>query len=160
MFMERLKRMTEEELQGHLARIPDLDRRDRQVSIYEHGADAPHIYRGAVAYEKVFQKIDKKLADGAEWLAGGRFTLAEINLAPYFARLDYMGLLDLWIGERPRVVAWYDRVKARPSFQAEVVEWIKPAEWGEMQAGGARIRDKVASHRRRYLDTDSAAALF
>lgn len=159
MFMDRLRAMTAEQLDEHLARIPDLDRRDRQVSINQFGADAPHIYRGTVAYEKIFQKIDKKLATGAEWLADGRFTLAEINLAPYFARLDYMGLLDIWIGDRPRAIAWYERVKARPSFQTEVVEWIRPGEWEEMQAGGARIRDKVASHRRHYLEADSAAAL-
>lgn len=160
MFMDRLKAMTPEELAAHLARIPDLDRRDRQVSIYEFGADAPHIYRGTVAYEKIFQKIEKVLSDGREWLSDDRMTLAEINLSPYFARLDYMGLLDIWTADKPRSAEWFARIQAHPTYVAEVVDWIRAEEWEEMRAGGARIYETVAGHRRHYLETDSAAALY
>jgi len=157
MFMDRLRAMPREQLEAHLGRIPDLERRDRQTAIYEHGVDAPHVARGVVAYEKVFQKIDKALADGREWLVGGLFSLAEINLAVYFARLEYMGLIDVWTGERPKVTAWFERVKARPCFQKELVAWVRDDEWGEMQAGGARIKDAVAAKRKNYLETDPMA---
>jgi len=159
MFMDRLRAMPREDLETHLSRIPDLDRRDRQMAIYEHGVEAPHVYRGIVAYEKIFQKIEKTLTSGRDWLAGDAFSLAEINLAPYFARLEYMALLDVWIGERPTVAAWFERVKARPSFQVEVVQWVKPEEWSEMQAGGGRIKSAVSAKCQHYRETDFAAAL-
>lgn len=159
MFMDRLRAMPREALEAHLARIPDLERRDRQTAVYEHGVEAPHVARGVVAYEKVFQKIDKALADGRDWLVGDMFSLAEINLAVYFARLEYMTLLDVWTGERPLVAAWFERIKARPCFQTEVVDWVREDEWAEMQAGGARIKQAVAEKRRHYLDTDPAASI-
>lgn len=160
MFMERLRQMPEPELKQHLSRIVDLERRDRQVSIYEHGVEAPHVYRGAVAYEKIFQKIDKVLSDGRQWLCGDQFTLAEINLAPYFARLEYMNLLDIWTGDRPVAADWFKRIQARPSYQAEVVAWIKEDEWREMREAGTRIKPRVAAFREDYLANDSGAQFY
>jgi len=160
MFMERLRKMPEPALKAHLDRIVDLERRDRQVSIFEHGVEAPHVYRGAVAYEKIFQKIDKVLGDGRPWLLGDRSTLAEINLAPYFARLEYINLLDICTGDRPAAADWFKRIQARPSYQAEVVAWIKADEWGEMQEAGTRIKPRVAAFRADYLVNDSGAQYF
>ena len=47
----------------------------------------------------------------------GEPSLADINLMPFAARLDYLGLLDLWIEERPRVQAWWAMARAWPSFR-------------------------------------------
>lgn len=160
MFMDRLRAMPQDKLESHLARIIDLDRRDRQMSIYHQGIDAPHIYRGAVAFEKVFQKIDKALSDGRTWLFGNQFTLAEINLVPYFARLEYLDLLDIWTSDRPAVADWYRRIQARPSYQIEVVDWIKPHEWAEMRDAGGRIKARVAEYRSHYLQNDFGADIY
>ena len=160
MFMDRLRAMTPEQLRVHLDKIVDLERRDRQTSIYQSGVEAPHVYRGVVAFEKAFQKINKVLAGGRSWLAGDRFSLAEINLAPYFARLEYMNLLDVWTGDRPLVTQWFARIKDRPSFRTEVVSWIREAEWAEMRTAGTRIKSRVAEFRENYLATDSGAQIY
>lgn len=160
MFMDRLRKMPPDEVKAHLSRILDLERRDRQTAVYEHGVDAPHVYRGTVAYEKVFQKMDKALADGRDWLAGGIWSLAEINLAVYVSRLDYMNLLDVWIGERPKAIAWYERVKARPCFKTEVVDWVHEGEWDEMREAGTRIKPKIAAFRADYLANDFGANIY
>ncbi len=160
MFMDRLRAMPPEQVREHLSHILDLERRDRQTAVYEHGVDAPHVYRGTVAFEKVFQKMDKALADGRDWLAGGAWSLAEINLAVYVSRLDYMNLLDVWTGDRPAVAAWYDRVTARPSFKTEVVDWVHADEWDEMRAAGTRIKPRIAEFRAHYLANDFGAAIY
>lgn len=50
------------------------------------------------------------------WLAGGRFTLADILL---FAFLDFGAMVGQPIDPKnTRVVEWYERVKARPSAAA------------------------------------------
>ena len=158
MFMERLRKMPPEKLKEHLSRIIDLDRRDRQSTIQEKGVDAPHIFRGVIAFEKAFHKIEKALGDGRPWVAGDLFSLAEINLAPYVARLDFMGILDVWTAERPKTAAWYRRIEARPCFVKEVLAWKPPGEDEEMKAGGARIRARVTDLRRDYLAKDFGAA--
>lgn len=158
MFMDRLRKLPPDKLKEHLAKIVDLDRRDRQVTIYEKGIEAPHVYRGTVAFEKIFSKIDKAMADGRTWLAGGMFSLAEINLAPYIVRLEYMKLLDVWVGGRPRVTEWFERVKARPCFQSEVVGWVYDTDIVEMGNAGPKVAPRIAHFRKSYLETDFGAA--
>lgn len=160
MFMDRLRQLPRQELDSHLSRIIDLERRDRQVSIYHQGLDAPHIYRGAVAFEKTFQKIEKTLRDGRTWLFGDQFTLAEINLVPYFARLEYLNMLDIWIEDRPKVIDWHKRIQARPSYQKEVVDWIKQDEWAEMHDAGTRNKARIAEMRADYLENDFGAQIY
>ena len=160
MFMDRLRKMPPDKLETHLSRIVDLDRRDRQTAIYRQGVDAPHVYRGTVAFEKIFQKIDKALADGRPWLIGDQFTLAEINLVPYVARIEYLNMLDIWTADRPKVVDWYRRIQARPSFKVEVVDWIKQDEWAEMHDAGTRNKTKIAALRADYLANDFGASLY
>ena len=84
-----------------------------------------HLYRGAVAYEKFFQKIDKVLSDDRVWPAGDRYTPAEIKLLPYPTRPDYLHPIDVWTSNALGVTARFDRIKARPSFEAEVIDWIR-----------------------------------
>jgi len=74
------------------------------------------------AYERAFKSMDDALAEGGEWLVCGAFSLAEINLMPYLARLEYLALLDVWFEGRPRVRAWWERAKARPSFRAAITD--------------------------------------
>jgi len=160
MFMERLRKMPPDKLKAHLSRIVDLERRDRQTAVYHDGVEAPHVYRGTVAFEKAFQKIDKALADGRTWLFGDQFTLAEINLVPYIARLEYLNMLDIWTGERPNVVAWYRRIQARPSYKAEVSDWMKPEELPEMHNAGTRNKARIAEFRTHYLENDFGAKIY
>jgi glutathione S-transferase len=156
-FIDRLRPLPEQEARSNLARVIDLERRDRQVSVYEDGVKAPAVYRGVVAYEKIFQKISRDLADGREWLVGDQFTLADVNLAPYLARLEHMGLLDVWIAERPTVAEWFRRIQARPSYKIEVIDWILESQREEMRNGGRRIRKNISEFRDHYLKSDFGA---
>ena len=47
---------------------------------------------------------------------GDQFTLAETVNAPFVKVLDMLRLLHLWLGARPNVQAWWDRIKTRPSY--------------------------------------------
>jgi len=159
MFMDRLRQLTPEQFDEHLNKIVDLERRDRQKAVRESGVGAPHVYRGTVAFEKVFQKLEKALSDDRKWLFGEQFTLAEINLVPYFARLEYLDLLDVWTSERAEVQTWYRRIQDRPSYKTEVIDWIRPDEWTEMREAGKRIKPRIQEFRNHYLTTDFGASL-
>jgi ganglioside-induced differentiation-associated protein 1 len=67
-------------------------------------------------YDDYLQKMENALAQHA-WLAGATFTLADIAMTPYVNRLDMLGMSDMWVGSRPRLTDWFERIKTRPTFK-------------------------------------------
>ena len=51
------------------------------------------------------------------WLLGTQYTLADIIVAPLIDRMTDLGMSSIWEKPFPRVTDWYERTKARPSFQ-------------------------------------------
>ena len=64
------------------------------------------------AYERMDAEIEKS---GGPWLMGRDITLADVSVMPALVRMDDLGLAD-W-QDLPRVVAWYDAIRAHPSFK-------------------------------------------
>ena len=64
------------------------------------------------AYERMETELEKS---GGPWLMGKDITLADIAVMPAMVRMDDLGLAD-W-QDLPRVVAWYDAIRAHPSFE-------------------------------------------
>ena len=74
-------------------------------------------------YHVLFEKMDwmeARLADDREWLVGDRFSFADISLAPRADMFDLIGVDDFH--ERyPRIDAFLERVKARPSWNRSMI---------------------------------------
>lgn len=51
------------------------------------------------------------------WLLGTQYTLADIIVTPLIDRMSDLGMSSIWEPRFPRVSEWYERTKARPSFQ-------------------------------------------
>jgi hypothetical protein len=66
---------------------------------------------------------------------------------PYVARLDYLGLLGVWVDERPRVREWWRRASDWQSFRRGLRDLISEAEFADMHTHGPKIRDEVAALR-------------
>jgi len=58
------------------------------------------------------------------WLAGPDYSLADVAYTSYVTRLELLGFADMW-SNRPRVAAWFERIKSRSSF-AEVIGRYRP----------------------------------
>jgi len=147
MFRERMKNMAPELREARFRNVGDPRRRDRFKSTYEDGAASPFVLHAVAAYEKAFKLMDMALSDGGKFLVGDRVTLAEVNLMPYMARLDYLGLLGVWIDQRPRIRDWWARAQAWPAYKSGLVDLITRAEIDEMRRHGPSIRDQIAAHR-------------
>lgn len=66
-----------------------------------------------------FRELDAALA-GADWLVGGRLTLADVAWMPNVHR---MALMD-WPFERyPNLSHWKERIEALPCYRQGLVEW-------------------------------------
>ena len=52
----------------------------------------------------------------SEYLAGDRFTIADISLGVFYGFAPMMASVDFDL-ERPNLVRWYGQVSERPSFK-------------------------------------------
>lgn len=62
------------------------------------------------------------LMERRDWLAGDRFSLADIAAAAHLSAVDYLGDVP-WKEHRP-AKDWYARVKSRPSFRPLLADHI------------------------------------
>jgi glutathione S-transferase len=146
-----MKNQTREQRQQRFRNVGDAARRDRFMSTYDDGVESPYVLRGIGAYEIAFKLMDEALAGGDDWLSDNMFSLAEINLAPFVARLEYLQILDHWVAERPLVQNWWQRVKDRPCYQAEIATKLKQEEIDEMIESGAKISTRIGERRQEYI---------
>jgi len=144
MFRERMRNMPEEIRQKRFRNIGDPRRRDRFMSTYELGVQSPFVRHGIAAYERAFKMLEDTLAETGPWVLGADPSLADINLMPFAARLDYLGLLELWIEDRPHVKNWWAFTREWPSFKSGLRDLISEAEFSEMRTHGPKIADEVA----------------
>jgi len=151
MFRERMHNMTEEQRQSRFRNVGDPERGARMKSWYELGVESPYVLQGIAAYEKAFKTMEHDIATGGPWLMGTQLSLADINMMPFVARLEYLSILDVWTGERSHVRAWWERAKAQPSFITAIPDVLTGEEVAEMRNSGAKIRQRVAERRAEHL---------
>jgi glutathione S-transferase len=144
MFRERMRAMPADVRERRFRNIGDPRRRDRFKSTYELGPQSPFVLYAIAAYERTFEMLEETLTDGGPWVLGAQITLADINLMPYVARLDYLNLLGLWTEGRPHATAWWAGATERPSFKHGLYDRITAGEFEEMQTHGSKIRDDLA----------------
>jgi len=149
-FRAKLMAMSEADRNAYWAGQTDVERTLRQQSCVFEGLDSPYAIRAIAAWERIFGKIESTLEDGRPWLMGNAFTLAEVNLAPFIARIEGLSMLPVWLDERPHASAWWQRVKARPSYaQARVGPSADEAK--TYAAEGAKVVDDLRKRRADYL---------
>jgi glutathione S-transferase len=144
MFRERMRNMPVELREARFRNIGDPRRHDRFKSTYELGAQSPFVLYAVAAYERAFETLEGELAENGPWVLGDEATLADIALMPYVARLDFLGLLEVWTETRPNIKAWWVQAQEWPSFKRGLRERVSEDEFAEMQTHGSRIRAEVA----------------
>jgi len=111
----------------------------------QQGLDAPGAADKIRLYDAYLHKMEAALLE-SEWLVGSRFSMADIALAPYLYRLSSLAMEGLWQdGRLPRVEAWFERLRARPTFAPAFVEWLPADLAAEMRANGTRSWPAVAA---------------
>lgn len=150
MFREKMRQMSPEQRERRFRNVGDPERRARYMSTYEQGVESPYVFQAVAHFEKAFKSMEAALrpvgdqgGDGGPWLAGPQYSLADVNMTPYVARLAYLNLLDLWLAERPLCLAWWNRVQARPSYGV-IDGRLTQEEKDQMRKHGSAIRSRIA----------------
>ncbi|HYG47575.1 MAG TPA: glutathione S-transferase family protein [Allosphingosinicella sp.] len=84
----------------------------------EGGRDPFGVEEAAALLGRSYDLLEEALAEGGSWIAGEAFTLADCGAAP---ALFYAGMVRPFAG-RPRLDAYYSRLRSRPSFIRAVDE--------------------------------------
>jgi glutathione S-transferase len=116
--------LTGEQIEERLAKSPSRQRTEYKRDVALNGLDSRYVKDAVGNHEKLLKAMDAALQEGA-WLAGGHFSLADAAVIPYILRLDLLKLRNLW-HRLPRIEAWYQRMRARPSVKAELLERMRP----------------------------------
>jgi len=114
---------TAEAIEARMARIPDPRRRARQRSVYERGLDSPFVAEAVRDFDALIGAMERDLAEGP-YLGGEGYSLADSAATPYLNRLHDLGVLAAWAGRAPRIMAWFARVRSRPSFARGIADRV------------------------------------
>jgi glutathione S-transferase len=115
---------------------------ERKKEIVRDGLKARGITNSIRLYDSYLVKMEEALADHA-WVAGDTFSLADIGLVPYVNRLAMMGMSAMWTRSRPRVADWFERVKARPTFKPQLIDWVSAGLTNDLATFGSESWPEV-----------------
>ena len=110
----RAARMSPGELENLSFRTPK-----REIAeLWRRTAEAPYTDEELASYVQKIRTLLVQMESHlalSPWLAGDEYSLADINMTPYFCRLTQLGKTALWV-DLPHASAWWERVRQRPSF--------------------------------------------
>jgi len=149
-FRAKLLAMSETDRDAYWAGQTVLERTLRQKSCVFEGLDSSYLIRAIATWQRIFNKINKTMSDGRDWIMGDDFTLADLNLAPFVARLDGLKLVEPWLDNLPDTLRWWNAAKNRPSYK-EARVGPSAEETEIMGIEGAKIVNDFEKKRAEYL---------
>lgn len=123
-----LNNLGEEGLKKFLASTPEFsvtsNWKSQKDTFTRYGFEAPGASEKVKLYDSYLSKMEVALENG-DWLVGNKFTIADVAMTPYVNRLAMMNMKGMWEnGRLPRVTAWFERVKQRPTFVKSLLDWV------------------------------------
>jgi len=113
-----------EQIEARLAKAPSKKRTEYKRDVALNGLDSKFALEALEHHLKLLHSMDESLAR-ADWLAGDAFSLADAAVIPYILRLDLLKMAGIW-EKRPRISAWYARMRERPSVAKEMLDRMTP----------------------------------
>lgn len=111
----RYENMPEDEFEAHVGDMPLRKAFYRRMGTRSGFGDAE--YQDALdKIRQTCERIDTAIEkDGGPWVLGDLFSIVDITLTPSIQRMADLGYDHLW-QDLPRMVRWFENIKARPSF--------------------------------------------
>ena len=132
---------SEEEIDRFIQKIPDVSRRERSRDYILRGIESSYFRPALMRFEKLWKDIEKALEEH-KWLAGNTYSLADIAYTPYITRFEHLQFMGV-LKNRPNLSNWYDRIKARPSYEEALRKWFNPNYLRLMEEKGIKAWPKV-----------------
>jgi glutathione S-transferase len=131
-----------EERAKRYEKMPDPARRDKWRIMLEEGLDAAYVREALTRFARLFRDMEAALAKGP-WLLGEHFTLADVGFISFLFRMEMMQTSGIWQAHFPGVTDWFERCKARPTFDPAIRNPIDPAAFGQYEKTAGPERERV-----------------
>jgi glutathione S-transferase len=115
------RRQTTEQQAAWARNIPDLAKRQKWEELMRDGMTAPALTTALVRLRGLMNDMESALTVGP-WLVDNAFSIADIGLVPFFARLEALSL-NFMFHEYPRLAEWLERAKQRKSFTDAIAQF-------------------------------------
>ncbi|MEE8515432.1 MAG: glutathione S-transferase family protein [Alphaproteobacteria bacterium] len=132
-------------IEAQLAKMRDAAKRERMRDTIFNGVDSRFVQGAIQRFDKLLGDMEAALGERGPWLAGADFSLADINYAPYMARLEHLQLSALW-HSRPHVADWYTRLQDRGGYHKGIVKWFNAKYLSLMAEKGAEVQQRIIGH--------------
>jgi glutathione S-transferase len=107
---------SDEELAQKLSRIPGKERQEAWLRVARRPYTEEERSSARANLVKLLDRMEAELSKRS-WLAGERYSIADIAAVPFIKRIEEEIAPDEVIASRhPRVLAWWTCIQARPAF--------------------------------------------
>ncbi|MGY9005826.1 MAG: glutathione S-transferase family protein [Alphaproteobacteria bacterium] len=110
-------KLTDAELDQHLAKIPTAERRERWRATAREGFTDAEFKSAYSEMALTFDRMEAALAIAGPWLIGSFYSLADIAMVPFVERINDLRPDLLSGGTWPRVCDWFDAIAERPGYE-------------------------------------------
>ena len=127
----RLAGLSPEQRAEQYAKMPLQRQAEYKRAGVEEGIASPAGKEATKSFMKLLKWI-KESTENSSWLAGPDYSLADIAATPYMVRLEMLRLARLW-DDKPGVAAWWERIKARSSYDTAITKWLRAQDWARYE---------------------------
>jgi glutathione S-transferase len=91
-------------------------RREFMLTMGQTGFPKSEMDAALARLRRTYQRMDAEIErSGGPWLLGKKMTLADVAVMPALVRMHDLGIAD-W-QDLPRVVTWFDNIRAQAAFK-------------------------------------------
>jgi glutathione S-transferase len=113
-FLPRFQKMSREDFVA-MAESKPL-RREFMLTMGQTGFPKPEMEAALARLRRAYERMDAEIKrSGGPWLLGRSITLADVAVMPALVRMHDLGMPD-W-QDLPRVVTWFDNIRAQAAFR-------------------------------------------
>jgi glutathione S-transferase len=125
-FRPGMLQLSGEQREAYFAKAPSKQRSSYKRDVVAHGLDSGFV-KEAVGYNEKLLVWIEDATKAAPFLAGDRYSLADIAVIPYILRLELLRLSPMW-DRYPGVATWWARVRQRPSTEEAIFSRMTDAD--------------------------------
>ena len=118
MIKQKVKMIGEDRIRAAADAHPNQARAQARLKALLSPLDTAAVAKARQSIEDVCERMENRLSQ-SNWLAGDRFSLADISYAPYVDRMEHLCWGDLW-QDRHALSDWVGRIKSRPSYRSSI----------------------------------------
>ena len=91
-------------------------RREFMLTMGQTGFPQSEMDAALARLRRTYERMDAEIErSGGPWLLGKKMTLADVAVMPALVRMHDLGIAD-W-QDLPRIVTWFDNIRAQPAFK-------------------------------------------